>query len=179
MLSNYCKDIVNWYNIKVSDVKKLIPNLNTKVKYIVHYKNLKHYLRLGMKLVKIHRILRFKQKDWLKSYTDFNTKKRRLSIDEFNKGLYKLMNNCIYGKSIENIKKRINATLANDKRGYFKIVNKPNFVSQKIIDKNFTAVHCSKKVLTLNKPIYVGPCILELSKLLMNQFHYDLCIKDF
>ena len=56
MLSKYCKDIVNWYGIKV---KKLIPNLHDKVKYIVHYKNLKYYLGLGMKLVKIHRILKF------------------------------------------------------------------------------------------------------------------------
>ena len=78
-----------------------------------------------------------------------------------------MFNNCIYGKSIENIRKRINVKLVNDKRVYQKIVNKPNFVSQKIIDKNFVAVYCSKKLLTLNKPIFIGLCILELSKLLM------------
>ena len=83
------------------------------------------------------------------------------------------MKNCIYGKSIENIRKRINVKLINDKGAYQKILSKPNFVSQKIIDKNFVAVHCSKKVLTLNKPIYIGLYILELSKLLMYQFHYD------
>ena len=75
MLSNYCKDIVDWYDIKVGGVKKPIPNLDDKVKYIVHYKNLKYYLKLVMRLVKIHRILNFKQKGWLKVYTDFNTKK--------------------------------------------------------------------------------------------------------
>ena len=89
------------------------------------------------------------------------------------------MNNCIYGKSIENIRKRINVKLINDKRKYLKIVNKPSFVSQKIIDKNFIAVHCKKKVLTLNKPIFVGFCILELSKLLMYQFYYDYVLKTF
>ena len=89
------------------------------------------------------------------------------------------MNNCIYGKSIENIRKRINVKLMNDKRSYLKIVNKPNFVSQKIIEKFFVAVHYKKKVLTLNKPIYIGFCALELSKLLMYQFHYDYGLKTF
>ena len=159
MLSKYCKDIVDRYGINVGGVKKSIPNLSHKVKYSVHCKNLLYYLSLGMKLVKIHRILTFKQSNWLKVFTDFNTDKRNGSSDKFSKGLYKLLNNCIYGKSIANVRKSINVKLVNDKRKYQKIVNKPNFVSQKIIDKNFVAVHCSKKVLTLNKPIYVGFCI--------------------
>ena len=75
MLSIYCKDIDDQYGIKVGGVKKLIPNLGNKVKYVVHYKNLKYYLSLGMKIVKIHRILSFKQRDWLRSYVDFNIKK--------------------------------------------------------------------------------------------------------
>ena len=120
-----------------------------------------------MKLVKIHRILNFKEGNWLKSYTDFNTKKKQESTDEFNESLYKLLNNCIYGKSIESIRKRINVKLVNDKRKYLKIVHKPNFIAQEIFDKNFVPVLFSKKVSTLNKPIYVRFCILELSKLLM------------
>ena len=131
-------------------------------------------MSLGIKLTKIH-----KQSNWLRVFTDFNTGKRKKSDDEFNKNLYKLFNNCICGKSIENIRKRINVKLVNEKRGYLKFVNKPNFVSQKIIDKNFVAVHCSKKVLTLSKPIYVGFCILALSKLLMYKFHYDYVLKTF
>ena len=149
MLSKYCKDIVDWHNIKVGGVKKLIPNLYDKIKYVVHYKNLKYYLPFGMKLKKIHRILKFKQKNWLKVFTDFNIKKRQESNDEFNKNLYKLINNSIYGKSIENIRKRINVKFVNDKKSYLKIINRPDFVSQKVIDKNFVAVHCKKKVLTL------------------------------
>ena len=93
--------------------------------------------------------------------------------------MYKLFNNCIYGKSVENIRKRINVKLVNDKKSYLKIVNKPNFILQKTIDKNFVAVHCSQKVLTLNKPIYIGFCILELSKLLLYRFHYDYVLKTF
>ena len=79
MLSKYCKDIADQYNIKIGGVKKLIPNLKDKVKYVVHYKNLQNYLSLGMKLVKIHRILSFKQSNWLKSYVGFNTEKRKES----------------------------------------------------------------------------------------------------
>ena len=77
MLSKYCKDIADWYGIKVGGVKKLIPSLRDKVKYVVHYKNLQYYLSLGMKVVKVQRILSFKQSDWLKKYVDFNTKKTR------------------------------------------------------------------------------------------------------
>ena len=178
MLSKYCKDIVDRYNVKVGGVKKLISNLHDKIRY--HYKNLKYYLSLGMKLVKIHRILKFKQKKWLKVFTNFNAKKRQESNNEFNKNFYKLFNNCVYGKSIENARKKINLKMANDKKEYLKIVNRPDFISQKITDKNFIAiVDCKKKVLTLNKPIYVGFCILELSNLLMYQFHYDYVLKTF
>ena len=124
MLSGYCKDIADWYGIKVGGVK-----------YVVHYKNLKYYLSFRMKLVKIHKILSFKQSSWLKNYVDFNTKKKQKSTDEFSKGFYKLLNNCIYGKSIENQRKRMTVKLINDKRSYQKCVNKPNFISQKIFDK--------------------------------------------
>ena len=93
--------------------------------------------------------------------------------------LYKSLNNCIYGKSIENQRERINVKLVNDKKKYLKIVKKPNFISQKMIDNNFVAGHCSKKVLTLSKLIYVGFCILELPKLFMYQFHYDYVLKTF
>ena len=152
MSSKYCKDISDWYGMNVCGVKKLIPNFGDKIKYVVHYKNLKYYLPLGMTLVKIHRILSFKKSKWLKKCVDFNTKKRQESTDEFNKSFSKLFNNCIYGKSIENQRKRMNVKLINDKKTYQRCVNKPNFISQKIFDKSFVAVHCSKTVLTLNKP---------------------------
>ena len=112
-------------------------------------------------------------------FTDFNTEKRILRNDEFNKNLYKLFNNCVYGKSVENAREKISVKMVNDKKKYQKIVNKPSFVSKKIIDKRLVAAHCKKKLLTLNKPIYVGFCILELSKLLIYQFHYDYVLKTF
>ena len=82
-------------------------------------------------------------------------------------------------KEVKHPRKKINVKLLNDKKKYLKIVNKPNFILQKMIDKKFVAVHCSKKILTLNIPIYIGFCILELSKLLMYQFHYGYALKTF
>ena len=82
-------------------------------------------------------------------------------------------------KSIKTITKRVNLKLINDKKVYQRCVNKPNFMSSKIFDKNFVAVHSSKTVLTLNKPIYVGFCISELTKLSMYKFHYDYVLKTF
>ena len=106
-------------------------------------------------------------------------KKRKPSSCEFDRNFFKLMINSVYGKSMENIRKRINVRVVNDSKRYLKCVNKLNFISQKIFDKNFVAIHWVKTVLTLNKPIYVGFSILELSKFLMYQFHYDYVLKTF
>ena len=163
MLSEYCSDIANKYDITVGGVNKLVPNLRDKIKYEVHYKNL--YLSLGMKLIKVRRILKFKQSSFLKRYIEFNTEKRKNAVNEFEKNFFKLLINCIYGKSMENVRKRTIVKLINNSKDYLKCVSKPNFISQKIFDKNFIAVHQIKSVLTLNKPIYVGFSVLELSKL--------------
>ena len=101
MLSKYCSDIANKYGIKVGGVNRLVPNLRDKIKYLVHYKNLQYYLSLGMKLIKVHRILKFKQSNWLKEYIEFNTEKRKNAVSEFEKDFFKLLINCIYGKSME------------------------------------------------------------------------------
>ena len=135
MLSKYCSDIVNKYGIKVGGVNKLVPNLRDKINYVVHYKNLQYYLSLGMKLIKVHRILKFKQSNWLKEYIEFNTEKRKNSVSEFEK-ILKLIN-CIYGKSMENIRKRISEKLIYNSKDDLRCVSKPNFISQKIFDKNF------------------------------------------
>ena len=167
MLSKYCSDIANKYGMKVGGVKKSVPNLGDKIKYVVHYKNLQYYL--SFEFINLSFIY----------HVEFNTKKRQESTDEFNKAYFKLLINYIYGESCENIRKRINVKLINDSKEYLKSVSKPNFISQKIFDKNFIAVHQIKTVLTLNKPIYVGFCILELSKLLMYKSHHDYVLNKF
>ena len=106
MLSDYCNEIADKYEIKVGDVKKLIPNLGNKTKYIVHYKNLQLHLSLGMKLTRIHRVLKLKQSDWMKKYIDFNNnKKRQNAANNFEKNFFKLMTNFVYGKTMENLRK--------------------------------------------------------------------------
>ena len=111
------------------------------------------YLSLGIKLSKIHRILKFKQSHWLKKYIDFNTDKRKNTVNSFEKYFFKLMNNSVFGKTMENIRKIINVKLINNSKDCIRCVSKPNFISQKIFSKNFVAIHQVKLVLILNKPI--------------------------
>ena len=106
-LSDYCLEIANAHNITTGTVKKLVPNLMNKNNYVIHYRNLQQCLELGMKLKKIHRILKFRQKDWMKPYTDFNTQIRKEAINEADKNHFKLLNNAVYGKTMENMRKRI------------------------------------------------------------------------
>ena len=107
MLSKYCRNIVDKYKIKVGDVKKIIPNLGYKIKYVLHYRNLQLYLPLRMRLTTIHRVLKSKQSDWMKKYIDFNTEKRK-NADDFEKDFFKFMINSVYGKTMENLRKSIN-----------------------------------------------------------------------
>ena len=92
-MSNYCISIANEYGIKIGNVNKLVPKLNNKSKYLLHYKNLQLYLSLGMKLISVHRILKFKQSDWFKKYIHFNTDKRKNAANSFKKDFFRLQSN--------------------------------------------------------------------------------------
>ena len=177
MLSDYCKNISEKFNISTGLVHKLIPTLSNKKNYVLHYRNLQLYLSLGLKVDKIHRVLEFKQSPWLKQYIDFNTEKRKSAKNDFEKDFFKLMNNSVFGKTMENIRKRVDVRLVTDENKLLKLVSKPTYVSSKIFNENLVAVHKIKETLTLNRPAYVGMCILDLSKTLMYDFHYNY-IKD-
>ena len=154
-------------------VEKLIPNLRDKTKYIIHYKNLIQCLRAGMKLKKIHRGIKFVESKWMKPYIDKNTNLRAKAKNNFEKDYYKLMNNSVFGKTMENLRNRVDVRLVNTKEKLRKLVAKPNFKSRKIFNENLVSVHMSKTSLLMNKPIYLGMCILDLSKIIMYDFHYN------
>ena len=99
------KKIADEYGIKVVNVKQLIPNLSNKTNYVLHYKNLQLYLSLGIKLTKLHRVLKLKQSDWMKKYIDLNTEKRTNAANTFDKSSFKLMINSVYGKTMKNFRK--------------------------------------------------------------------------
>ena len=132
-----------------------------------------------MKLRKIHKVLTFKQSAWMKKYIDFNTKKRMGATNDFKKDFFKLMINSVYGKSMEKLRKRVNVRFVNNKKDFLKYTSRPTSVTHKLFNKNFAAIHEIKQVLVLNKPIYVGFTVSELSKWLMYYFHYNFIKKNF
>ena len=156
-----------------NDVEKLIPNLRDKKKYVLHYKNLILYLSLGMKLKRIHKGIKFKESEWMKPYIDMNTELRAKAKNNFKKDHYKLMNNSVFGKTMENIRNRVNVKLVNNREKAPKLIAKPNFSSYKVFSENLISVHMKKTSLVMNKPVYLGACILDLSKTIMYDFHYN------
>ena len=155
-------------------VEKLIPNLRDKTKYVIHYKNLIQCLKAGLKLKKIHRGIKFIESEWMKPYIEMNTNLRTKAKNNFEKDFYKLMNNSVFGKTMENIRNRVNVKLVNTQERLKKLVAKPNLKSPpKIFSENLISVHLKKTSLTMNKPVYLGMCILDLSKTIMYDFHYN------
>ena len=120
-------------------MKKLIPNLSSKTNYVVHYINLQLYLFLGMKLTKIHRVLKIKHSDWMKKYIDFNTEKRMNAANDFEKDFFKLMINSVYGKTMENLRKRINVRLINNAKDFLKNTSKPTYITHKVFGRDYAA----------------------------------------
>ena len=179
MFSEYCKKIVEKYNISIGLVRKLIPMLKDKKEYVLHYRNLQLYMTLGLKVKKVHRVLEFDQSPWLKQYIVFNTEKRKHAKNAFKKDFFKLMNNSVFGKTIENLRKRVDVKLVTTNKILDKLTSKPTYVSSKIFNENLMAVHKIKESLTLNRPAYVGMCILDLSKTLMYDFHYNYIKKKY
>ena len=177
MLSRFCKKIADECEIKVGNVKKLIPNLGNKTNYVVHYRNLQLYLSLKMKLSKIHEVLKYKQSDWMKKYINFNTEKKNNAANDFEEDFFKLMIDSVHGKTMENLRKRINLRLENNAKDFLKFTSRLTHLTHKIFDKTFAAIHEIKSILMLNKPIYVGFTVLEISQWLMNDFHWNFIKK--
>ena len=160
--------------IRVNGVEKLVPNLHGKKKYVIHVKALKQALDHGLVLERIHRVIRFKQSAWMKDYIDFNTRLRTVAKNGFEKDFYKLMNNSVFGKTMENIRKHKDIKLVNNKEHYLKQVMKPNFKGGVLMAENLMSCEMGKVKVKLNKPVYIGQAILDLSKTIMYEFHLRL-----
>ena len=109
-----------------------------KNNYVIHYRNLQQCLEKGLILRKVHRILKFKQKDWMKPYIDFNTQKRKEATKDADKNLFKLLNNAVYGKSMENFRKRIKIRIVKNEKDIVKQLSEPSYFSHKIFDKKLS-----------------------------------------
>ena len=159
--------------MEVNKCKKLVCNLFNKKKYVAHINTLKQALNHGLKLKKIHRVIEFNQEAWLKPYIDMNTELRKLAKNDFEKDLFKLMNNSVFGKTMENIRKHKDIKLVTTDKKRSKLVSEPNYHTINLISEDLSIIEMKKTKVKMNKPIYLGLSILEISKTLMYQFWYD------
>ena len=159
--------------MKVGGVEKLVPNIYYNMKYVIHIKALAQALEHRLVLERIQRIIEFKQSAWMKEYIDFNTKLRTVATNDFEKDFYKLMNNSVFGKTMEDIRRHRNIKLVNNKEDYLRNVMKPNFKSGTLLGPDLMSCEMGKVKVVMNKPVYLGQAILDLSKIMMYEFHYD------
>ena len=165
--------------INVNGVEKLICHFKPRKNYVVHYRTLRQCLELGMRITKVHRGISFYQSPWMEPYIRKNTELRKCAANNFEKDFFKLMNNSVFGKTIENIRKRQNIHLIDNRKKAIKLSSNPNFDRCTIFDRNLIAVHMKNTEVYFNKPVYVGQAILDLSKTLMFDFHYNYIKKKY
>ena len=158
---------------KVNKIEKLICSIEDKEKYVMHIKVLKQALNHGLVLKKVHRVIQFNQKDWLKPYIDMNTKLRKEAKNDFEKDFFKLMNNSVFGKAMENVRKHRDIKLVTTDEKRNKLVSEPNYDTTKCFSENLLAIEMKKTKAKVNKPMYLGMSILDISKTLMQEFLYD------
>ena len=165
-------DINKWQQVDYNETNtdKLCCSLEDRKDYKVNYRMLKLALKLGFELINVNRVLQYEQKAFIKEYIMLNTRLRTIATSEFEKDFFKLMNNSVFGKTMENVRNRIEFKLIDNSD---KIDNLRNVNSFTIFDDNLVGVHIQKKKVILNKPMYVGQNILDDSKLLMFDFHYN------
>ena len=165
--------------MRVNGVEKLISHFKPRKNYVVHYRNLIQYLQMGMRITAVHRGISFYQSSWMEPYIRKNTELRKKATNSFEKDFFKLMNNSVFGKTIENIRKRQNIHLIDNRKQAIKLTSKPNFDRCTIFDRNLIAVHMKNTEVYFNKPVYIGQAILDLSKTLMFDFHYNYIKKKY
>lgn len=151
---------------------KLLTTLQPKVNYVAHHTIVQQAIENGLRIVKLHRAIKFNQSPWMKPYIELNTQLRQASQNDFEKNFFKLMNNAVFGKTMENVRKRIDIRLVSSGAKAVKLISKCNFVDRKVFGENLVAIHLQKAKLIFNKATYVGMSILEMSKVCMYNFHH-------
>ena len=176
--SQDCKTILTDSNCDNYKSKKLTSTFNNRIRYVCHYTNLKLYLNLGLKIIKVHKCMGFHQSDYLKSYIDLCARKRKESDGNFGKTLWKNFANCVFGKTIERIRDYLDCKLVTNEDNAKKWITSPRFTSMKIINENLVAIFCKRIEVTLNKPLFMGFTILEHSKRFMYEtFYFEILPK--
>jgi hypothetical protein len=176
-LSEYQLSLKSKFQIKAK-TKKLVPHLMDHNNYCIHYRNLKYLVGLGVQIKQVHNIVSFKQKQWLKPYIELNTEMRKKAKNEFEKDFFKLMNNSVFGKTMENIKNRVQIYATTSEKKATKWFSEVNMKTARYFSGLYL-VEKYKKEIVYDKPLYVGTCALDLSKLCMMKFHYDTIEKEF
>ena len=159
--------------MKVDKSTKLVCTVQDKKNYVVHIVALKQALNHGLKLAKVHKIIQFDQEAWLKPYIDMNTKLRKEAKNDFEKDFFKLMNNAVFGKTMENIRKHRDIKLVTSHKRRSILVSEPNYHTSKHMSEDLMIIEMKKVEVKMNKPIYLGQAILDISKTLMYEFWYD------
>ena len=139
----------------------------------MHIKVLKQALNSGLVFKKVHRVIQFNQKDWLKPYINMNTKRRKEAKNNFEKDFFKLMNNSVFRKTMENVRKHRDIKLVTTDEKRNELVSEPNYHTTKRFSENLLAIEMKKTKVKMNKPIYLGMSILDISTTIMYKFSYD------
>ena len=150
--------------MKINKSTKLVCNVQDKKIYVVHIVALKQALNHGLKLAKVHKIIQFNQEIWLKPYTDMNTRLRKEAKNDFEKDFFKLMNNAVFGKTMENIRKQRDIKLVTSDKRRSILVSEPNYRAGKHISEDVMIIEMKKVIVKMNKPIYLGQAVLDISK---------------
>ena len=158
---------------KIGKIEKLVCGMEDKEKYVIHINALKQALNHGLRFINVYRVIEFNQEAWLKPYIDMNTQLRKEAKNDFEKDFFKLMNNSVFGKAMQNIRKDRCVKLVTTKKRRLKLVSEPNYHTTKHFSENLIAIEMKKTKIKMNKPIYLCASTLEISKTLMYEFWYD------
>ena len=159
--------------MKINKSTKLVCNIHNKENYVVHIRALTQALNHGLKLTNVHRIIQFDREAWLKPYIDMNTDLRKDAKNDFEKDFFKLMNNSVFGKTMENVRNHRDIKIVTTNKRRSILTSEPNYYSTKYISNDLLIMEMKKVEVKMNKPIYLGQAILDISKILVYEFWYD------